>query len=159
MHILIYEYACAGGAGSRRASSGAAEFQKCVTQHTFTHVCLFLYVNMYVQVVLEVDEQAVDQLSFESVLHITHLHICMSIFLYVNMYVQVVLEIEEQAVDQLSFKSVLHNTHLHIFMSMCIFEYVFAGGAGSRRASSGSAEFQERATQHAFTHMYVHVYI
>jgi len=64
------------------------------------------------------------------------------------MYVQMLLEIEEQAVDQLSFKSVLHNTHLHIFMSICIFEYVCAGGAGSRRASSGSAEFQERATHH-----------
>jgi len=76
-----------------------------------------------------------------------------------DMYVQVVLEVDEQAVDQLSFKSVLHNTHLHICMSICICEYICAGGAWSRRASSGSAEFQERATQHTFTHKCVHLYL
>jgi len=51
----------------------------CYTTRIYTYVCPFVYVNIYAQVVLGVDEQAVDQLSFKSVLHNTHLHISVSI--------------------------------------------------------------------------------
>jgi len=39
---------------------------------TYLCVCISVHINMYGQVVLEVDEQVVGQLSFKIVLHITH---------------------------------------------------------------------------------------